>query len=119
MHRHEAYSLAHTVRCKLQLAANRPDRNLRFILGHAFTLDKLNLRLAEIEIDDRYEEATDDELSRMAERGGGDRSCGLPQDIDAGARRKEGRQSSGAVGIRNSHNDDLDGEEDEDAEDSG
>jgi hypothetical protein len=47
----EFYTLAHTARCKLQMAADRPDRNLRFILGHAFTLDKLRLRIAEIETD--------------------------------------------------------------------
>jgi len=33
------------------MAADRPDRNLRFILGHAFTLDNLRLRIAEIETD--------------------------------------------------------------------
>jgi hypothetical protein len=52
----ETYSLAHTARCKLQLAADTPDRNLRFILGHAFTLDKLRLRIAEIEMDSSEEE---------------------------------------------------------------
>jgi len=49
MSRRETYQLAHTARCKLQMAADRPDRNLRFILGHAFTLDKLMLRVVEIE----------------------------------------------------------------------
>ncbi|EXJ85566.1 hypothetical protein A1O1_05930 [Capronia coronata CBS 617.96] len=44
-----AYTLAHTAQCKLKLAANRPDRNLRFVLGHAFTLDNLMLRIVEIE----------------------------------------------------------------------
>lgn len=43
------YSLAHTAQCKLQLSANRGDRNLRFVLGHAFTLDNLMLRIVEIE----------------------------------------------------------------------
>jgi hypothetical protein len=51
MSRTQTYTLAHTARCKLQLAADRPDRNLRFILGHAFTLDNLRLRIAEIETD--------------------------------------------------------------------
>ncbi len=51
MSRSQTYILAHTARCKLQLAADRPDRNLRFILGHAFTLDNLRLRIAEIETD--------------------------------------------------------------------
>lgn len=45
----EAYVLAHTARCKLKLAADRPDRDLRFVLGHAFTFDKLVLQIAEIE----------------------------------------------------------------------
>jgi hypothetical protein len=31
------------------IAADQPDRNLRFILGHAFTLDKLRLRVLEIQ----------------------------------------------------------------------
>lgn len=45
----ETLSLAHTAQCKLHLAASRPDRNLRFVLGHALTLDSLSLRLVEIE----------------------------------------------------------------------
>jgi hypothetical protein len=45
----DAYKIAHTARCKLQMAADRPDRNLRFILGHAFTLDKMRLQIAQIE----------------------------------------------------------------------
>ncbi|KIY01405.1 uncharacterized protein Z520_02957 [Fonsecaea multimorphosa CBS 102226] len=43
------YTLAHTAQCKLKIAANRPDRNLRFVLGHAFTLDNLMVRIVEIE----------------------------------------------------------------------
>jgi hypothetical protein len=45
----QTYSIAHSAKCKLNLAANRPDRNLRFVLGHAFTLDKVLLRIVEIE----------------------------------------------------------------------
>ncbi len=55
------YTLAHTAQCKLKLAANRPDRNLRFVLGHAFTLDNLMLRIVEIEnksAKSEFEEAT-------------------------------------------------------------
>ncbi|KKY19489.1 hypothetical protein UCRPC4_g04472 [Phaeomoniella chlamydospora] len=44
----QTYGLAHTAECKLKLAAGRPDRNLRFILGHAFTLDAINLRIVQI-----------------------------------------------------------------------
>ena len=46
---HATYRVAHSARCKLSLAANRPDRNLRFVLGHAFTLDNVLLRIVEIE----------------------------------------------------------------------
>lgn len=62
--------LAHTARCKLQLAADRPDRNLRFILGHAFTLDKIRLRIAEIEIEssDDDEDDLEDEDTAPQER---------------------------------------------------
>ena len=45
----EVYDLAHTARCKLHLAADRPDRNLRFIVGHAMHMDSLMLRLIQIE----------------------------------------------------------------------
>jgi hypothetical protein len=45
----QTYSVAHSAQCKLNLAANRPDRNLRYVLGHAFTLDKVLLRIVEIE----------------------------------------------------------------------
>ncbi|KAL5374943.1 hypothetical protein DPSP01_011527 [Paraphaeosphaeria sporulosa] len=45
----ETLSIAHTAECKLHLAVNRPDRDLRFMLGHALTLDSVSLRLVEIE----------------------------------------------------------------------
>ena len=45
------YALAHSARCKLALSANRPDRNLRMVLGHAFALDNLLVRIVEIEND--------------------------------------------------------------------
>jgi hypothetical protein len=45
----ETYTLAHTARCKLHLAADRPDRDLRFLVGHAMHLDSLMLRIIEIE----------------------------------------------------------------------
>ncbi|MCJ1274877.1 hypothetical protein MMC21_002675 [Puttea exsequens] len=45
----ESFRIAHTARCKLSMAVDRPDRNFRFILGHALTLDKVMLRIAEID----------------------------------------------------------------------
>ncbi|TID26821.1 hypothetical protein E2P81_ATG01282 [Venturia nashicola] len=45
----QTYTLAHTARCKLHLAADRPDRDLRFLVGHAMHLDSLLLRIIEIE----------------------------------------------------------------------
>jgi len=60
--------LAHTARCKLHMAAKEPDRNLRFLLGHAFTLDKLMLRVAEIETssddDEEIKDVEDDDVPR-------------------------------------------------------
>jgi len=43
------YTLAHSAQCKLKLAVNRPDRNWRFVVGHAVHLDSLMLRIVEIE----------------------------------------------------------------------
>ncbi|RFU33036.1 hypothetical protein B7463_g3273, partial [Scytalidium lignicola] len=113
MHREDTYSLAHTARCKLQLAAGRPDRNLRFILGHAFTLDKLNLRLAEIETDESYDEDLGDESGSSGEVN----YCTLSSDLVAGggdAHAKESTPSTIKNPIPNSR-DDL--EEDDEAED--
>jgi len=45
----EIITLAHTAQCKLALAADKPDRNLRFLVGHAMHLDALTLRLVEID----------------------------------------------------------------------
>lgn len=45
----ETYQLAHTAQCKLRIAVDRPDRNLRFMVGHAMHLDSLMLRIVEIE----------------------------------------------------------------------
>ncbi|CAK1359497.1 hypothetical protein CB0940_05694 [Cercospora beticola] len=47
----EAYTLAHTAQCRLQLAASRPDRNLRFVVGHLMHYESLRLRIVEIEHD--------------------------------------------------------------------
>lgn len=45
----EAYRLAHTAECRLQIAASRPDRNLRFVVGHLMHYESLRLRIVEIE----------------------------------------------------------------------
>ncbi|KAK3677327.1 hypothetical protein LTR78_002865 [Recurvomyces mirabilis] len=47
----EAYSLAHTAQCRLQIAASRPERNLRFVVGHLMHYEHLRLRIVEIEHD--------------------------------------------------------------------
>lgn len=43
------------------IAADKPDRNLRFILGHAFTLDKLRLRVLEIENEESDDSSDSDD----------------------------------------------------------
>lgn len=69
----ETYRIAHTARCKLQMAADRPDRDLRFILGHAFTLDNLRLQIAQIEqaVDAESESDEDDLHMTCAPSAGG------------------------------------------------
>lgn len=47
----EAYTLAHTAQCRLQMAASRPDRNLRFVVGHLMHFQALRVRIVEIEHD--------------------------------------------------------------------
>lgn len=110
----ETYRLAHTVRCKLSMAADRPDRNLRFLLGHAFTLDKLMLRIVEIE-----SESSDEDVEEVADG----------HDLPSCTARRVSFRSSHAkpVGIRKkspppqpeAEEDDEDAVEDEDDEDEG
>lgn len=66
----ETLRIAHSARCKLNLAANRPDRNFRFILGHALTLDKVMLRVAEIEFtgEDEKESSSESDNEMLKER---------------------------------------------------
>ena len=45
----QTYSFAHTAQCKLRIAVEQPDRDLRFMVGHAMHLDSLMLRIVEIE----------------------------------------------------------------------
>lgn len=47
----QAYSLAHSAQCRLNLEAGRPDRNLRFVVGHLMHYESLRLRIVEIEHD--------------------------------------------------------------------
>ncbi|RMZ87188.1 hypothetical protein DV736_g5583, partial [Chaetothyriales sp. CBS 134916] len=70
---HETYRIAHTARCKLHMAANRPDRDLRFVLGHAFTLDNLLLRIVEIE---NSSPSPEESKETKVERGGSAASKG-------------------------------------------
>ena len=43
--------MAHSAQCRLQMAANRPERNLRFVVGHLMHYESLRLRIVEIEHD--------------------------------------------------------------------
>lgn len=47
----EAYTLAHTAQCRLNIEASRPDRNLRYVVGHLMHYESLRLRIVEIEHD--------------------------------------------------------------------
>lgn len=45
----EAYQMAHSAQCRLQMSANHPDRNLRFVVGHLMHYENLRLRIVEME----------------------------------------------------------------------
>lgn len=47
----EVYRLAHTAECRLEMAAGKPDRDLRFVVGHLMHYESLRLRIVEIEHD--------------------------------------------------------------------
>lgn len=47
----EAYHIAHSAQCRLQIEASRPDRNLRFLVGHLMHYESMRLRIVEIEHD--------------------------------------------------------------------
>jgi len=47
----EVYRLAHTAECRLQMAANAKERDLRFVVGHLMHYESLRLRIVEIEHD--------------------------------------------------------------------
>jgi hypothetical protein len=82
----ETYVLAHTVQCKLRMAADKPDRNLRFVLGHAITLDKIMLRIVEMENERESMHKHDDHVStgrRVSFNDNSDRPTGpLRQEVD-------------------------------------
>ena len=80
--------LAHTAQCKLHIAANRPDRDLRYILGHAFTLDKLRLRIAEIESDSSSEEENEQEKMEGEDRTVKFKSAGVMGGAKKGERKR-------------------------------
>ncbi|KAK4611571.1 hypothetical protein CLAFUW4_13129 [Fulvia fulva] len=55
----EAYHIAHSAQCRLQIEASRPDRNLRFLVGHLMHYESMRLRIVEIEHDvSKYQRAS-------------------------------------------------------------
>ena len=116
----EPLRIAHTARCKLEMAANQPDRNFRFILGHALTLDKAMLRVAEIEFTGG--EGGNTRSENDGEQGK-ERRVGFAEDARAkgtdsqGARRRSPPppvQQPGGLEVDEDDEDDEDIEDDED-----
>lgn len=112
----ETYTLAHTAQCKLKLAANRPDRNLRFVLGHAFMLDNLMLKIVEIENQQsksppKFEASAESTTRRVSFRQPGDRpSCGLPDEPQSS---KPSRRASPPPDASKIHHEASDSDSDE------
>jgi len=105
----DPYVLAHTVQCKLKLAANRPDRNLRFILGHAVTLDSLMLRIVEIEEKQHHTHAVNDDQEET-NTSGVSFDCTATQPSN---KRTGGRKASPPPDAALAHNDRSDSDSDE------
>jgi len=124
MRSQDTITLAHTARCKLQLAADRPDRNLRFILGHAFTLDRIRVAVAEIEDDSDDDDGVDESL--VENQGAQQRRVSFGGRVPGLQRRSEPRrrspppdQISGAGDSDTASDDDDAMDDDLDAEDAG
>jgi hypothetical protein len=121
----QTYVLAHTAQCKLQIAADRPDRNLRFLLGHATALDNLMLRIVEIEEQSAAEQLRNERSAnpaaprRVSFVDNSARPTGLFQgsNEESAPRRKGSPPPSGHV--PDGSDDDDDDEYDEDEEDDG
>ena len=125
----ETYTLAHTVQCKLRMAADKPDRNLRFILGHAITFDKIMCRIVEIENERESMPKNNDDVStkrRVSFKDNSDRPTGpLRQEVKPPT--KEGAKGARAPSPPpdpnvahtgdSSDSDDYAFEDDEDADD--
>lgn len=110
----DTWALAHTAQCKLHLAANRPDRNWRFVVGHAVHLDSLMLRIVEME-----EEIVQSEQStdvKFKGTGNAQMCGGLPhQSSNTGRRRARSPPPPQRLDSSSEEEEDIDGEdEDED-----
>ncbi|KAF2716879.1 hypothetical protein K431DRAFT_289043 [Polychaeton citri CBS 116435] len=70
----EAYRLAHSAECRLAIAAKRPDRDLRVVVGHLIHYESLRLRIVEIE----HNISQSQRASAVKFRGAGDVSDGSP-----------------------------------------
>ena len=121
----ETLQIAHTARCKLQLAADRPDRSFRFILGHALTLDKVMLRIAEIE------STGNDEWSQSPEKDDGQvgnqhiRFTGFAKERDVGSRKTQRRSPPAppapqpGLNVDDGNDEDIEQDDEDDEEDGG
>jgi hypothetical protein len=94
MSHRETLTLAHTAQCKLKLAVDKPDRDLRFIVGHALTLDTLTLRLIQIEKDSSTVKKPSHSSSVRFKAAGGD---GIGRSPLSGRRKTPPPQTTGNV----------------------
>lgn len=118
----ETYVLAHTARCKLQIAADRPDRDLRFVLGHAITLDKLMLQIVEIERQEITRSKPKSGPRRISFKENGARPSGLRQEVPAPEQRRRGHSPppvSMPDGSSDDDDDPFDDDDDDDDEEGG
>lgn len=99
----QAYSIAHSARCKLSMSARDPDRNLRFMLGHAFLLDKALYRVAQIDEDEaELEEGKQEQL--LAE------ALDENEGIEGDAEGQSGNLAGGRVKFDDTDSESVDGQ---------
>ncbi|KAK3072053.1 hypothetical protein LTR53_007525 [Teratosphaeriaceae sp. CCFEE 6253] len=117
----EAYTLAHTAQCRLQLEASRPDRHLRYVVGHLLHYESMRLRIVQIEHDiSRSERASAVAFQGTGHVGGnGDGSSGLRHKVSSGQLGRRRSPPPPPVEDGESGSDEEDGNMLDDDEDAG
>lgn len=117
----EAYHLAHSAECRLRISTDRPDRDLRVVVGHLMHYESLRLRIVEIEHNigkspspragERQERDQPDDLQLTRTTSSGDLRRYLPAADRQTAEEDSGNQEDDAIDLDSlEEEDDIDNE---------